>query len=201
MYRNETTLVLLLIIACSCLSNVSAWNNANNNKQGALNFFPLPFQTTALGGKHLVDAGKALKKASNCFQNIGDSYYAYPTILREAACSLTDAGNAWNQDHWEAVTYAMDDCASSFVMLSQLQRSVEMQKAYKGAAGELKVIAGLTEPMEATENLIQLSNYFKLVAKVETMEERHRQHVDTVSFGKYLKQASQSVQTLGREQR
>ncbi|KAL3937300.1 MAG: hypothetical protein SGBAC_007573 [Bacillariaceae sp.] len=184
------SIMVLMLVALS--SQASAWN------QGS--FFPLPFKTTALGGKHLTDAGKCLKKASNCFQNLGDSYYAYPSILREAGCSLKDAGDAWTKDNWEAVTYAMDDCSTSFLLLSQLQTTADMQAAYKGAAGELKAISGLTNRKDAGENLIQLSNYFKLVVTVEKME-RHRQHIDANSFAKHLKSASKSVRNLGQEQR
>ena len=178
--------LLFLVLGCSHYS--FAW------------FFLFP-KSEPLGGKHLVDAGEALRKAADCFQQDDGGAYAYPCILREAGDSLKDAGEAWNENHWEGVAYAVDDCSISFRMLSQLGKSPKMQKAYRGASGEFKAVAGLADPsQESGPNLMALARYLKEVARDPLLDNsKKRSKMDVSGVSKALREASNSVQTLGRE--
>ena len=83
-------------------------------------------------GQHLIHAGECLQKAAaNCFSG-------GPHLLRDTGDSLQDLGQAFCDDHWEAVMYAADDCSECFYELSQQSlRHPTLQKAYSAASGDL----------------------------------------------------------------
>jgi hypothetical protein len=169
-------------------------------------FFGLP-QKQLIGGQHLVHAGNTLQTAADCVNidyytsadRVNINYYAFPALLREAGVSLCEAGEAWVDDNWEAVTYAADDCSSSFYALSQLQTRPILQNVYKGASGELKAIAGVPNSNSAGPHLGALSHFLKEAADVTKLE--LNEYRDNAAFTKSLREASKSIKRLGEEQR
>jgi hypothetical protein len=184
----STIRFLIFFLCCAFeIGSVAAWSK--------IPFFRLP-QKQLIGGQHLVHAGNALQTAATC---INVDYYACPALLREAGVSLSEAGEAWIDDNWEAVTYAADDCSSSFNALSQLQTRPILQKVYKGASGELKAVAGVLNSGSAGPNLVALSHFLKEAADVTKLELNECR--DNVAFTKSLREASKSIKRLTKELR
>ena len=100
----------------------------------------------------------------------------------------------------EAVTYAAEDCSSSFFALSQLQRQPSLQRVYKGASGELKMVAATPsdDRWHAGLNLEALSRCLKEAAQ-ET--EQLQEGRDTAKFSKSLREAAKSIKALAKEQK
>ena len=149
-----------------------------------------------LGGQHLVKAGLALQRASECVNNV--NYYACPTLLNEAGISLKDAGEAWSDNNWEAVTYASEECAECLYELSQLQNRPILQKVYKGAAGELRAVASFQNPSLSAPSLTSLSKYLQEAANLS--KKLRDECKDSSKFSKSLREASQSIGKLAKEQ-
>lgn len=192
----RTVIFFFALLSAIEISSVSAWSRIPFVGAGQKN------KRVAVGGQHLVHAGNALQTAADCVNDNDNYYYACPALLREAGISLTEAGDAWVDGNWEAVTYAADDCSSSFHALSQLQKLPVLQKVYKGASGELKAMAGISDFALAGPNLVALSRFLKEAAEVTKEQQAQDVSRDTlVPFCKSLKQASKSIQRLAKEQR
>ena len=186
--RVSTTLLFIVLIFATGWRNCYAWSSTKPF------FFPLP-KGQIQGGQNLVDAGQALCTAADCFDV---DNLAYPNLLRDAGSTLSEAGEAWSNDNWEAVAYAADDCSSYFFALSQLQTQPTQQKVYKGASGELKVIAGIANPVLAAPNLVGLSNYLKEAGNA-AKKEKEAGCNDVATFRKSLRDASKSIRRLAKE--
>lgn len=147
-----------------------------------------------LGGQHLIHAGQALEAAAEYanYQN-----YACPHLFKNAGASLKEVGEAWQERNWEAVTYAAEDCSQYFWQLSQLQPSPQTQGIYKGASGELKVVASSREEFSQSVrgNFKSLSKCLKAAASVSPKENK-----DRAKFSASLRDAAKSIRTLAREE-
>ena len=152
--------------------------------------------SSSLGGQHLVNAGKSLQTAAD-FVNFNN--YAGPSLLRDAGESLQDIGQAWQEDNWEAVTYAAEDCSSSFFALSQLQRRPPLQRVYKTASGELNVVAATksNHRNHAGKSFKALSKCLKEAA---ALSQELKEGRDSAAFCKSMREAAKSIKALANEQ-
>jgi hypothetical protein len=170
---------ILLICFWKLGAGVMAWGN--------------PFRRSKLGGRHLISAGESLQAAADC---VDADYFACPSLLKEAGTSMSEVGEAWAIDNWEAVTYAAEDCSSSFQALSQLQSRPVLQKVYKGASGELNSVACSRTPDVAAPSLAALGTFLNEAADVAKQLNECK---DTPIFCQSLRKASKSIRMLAKE--
>ena len=149
------------------------------------------------GGRHLVEAGTQLQLAAD---SVGSQTMACPHLLSDAADALTEIGEYWSES-WEAVTYAAEEASVAFHSLSNLQQRTELAALYRGLASELRAISAIVGctsigPPSAVPNLQGVAHYLKEAGKLVEKEGKCK---DSKTFGKALRRASKSIQTLAKE--
>jgi len=137
----------------------------------------------------LVNAGKALQSAA---QELNTMDYAGPHLLQDAGDSLVDVGHGWLDDNWEAVAYAAEDCSHSLYVLSQLQEP-KLQTVYRGASGELHVVAMTSSSTQTISNLQSLGRYLQQVA------DETKRCKNSPEFRNNVRLAAKSIQALAEE--
>ena len=106
--------------------SMSSGENANNKNRNSIQKV----------GQHLLHAAE-------CFQKAGDDCFnGGPHLLCDTGDSLYDLGQAFVENHWEAASYASDDCRECFYELSRQSMShPTLQQAYSAASGDMAGIS------------------------------------------------------------
>ena len=107
-------------------SSSSSGENPSNNKNN-----------------NLQKVGQHLLHAAECFQKAGeDCFNGGPHLLCDTGDSLYDLGQAFVDNHWEAASYASDDCRECFYEMSRQSMShPTLQQAYSAASGDMAGIS------------------------------------------------------------
>jgi len=136
------------------------------------------------GGQHIANAGQGLQSAA---MSHGDIKRAGPQLLKTAGESLVDIAEGWNQQNWEIVAYAAEDCSQRLHALSQIQSSADLQRIYRTASGELHQVSLTIDGTGLILNWERLAECLQEAAQVEN---------EDPSWAMSLLSASKSIQAL-----